>query len=76
MKNKPDSWRIVVGVASILFILYMWMSKDIIEIYKTMPKEEILPLVMTTVAVSLLKVAGIALVVILARWAYIRFIKK
>ena len=52
------------------------MSKDIIEIYKTMPKEEILPLVMTTVAVSLLKVAGIAVVVILARWAYIRFIKK
>lgn len=46
----------------------MWVKKDIVSIYETMPDEQILPLVVTTVAVSLLKVIAIAAVILLVKW--------
>ncbi len=67
-KNKKEPFRIVVFVASLAFILFMWVKKDIASIYATMPKEQILPLVVTTIAVSLLKVSVIAGVLLLIRW--------
>ena len=68
MKKKIQPWRIVAFILSLLFILFMWVRKDIIEIYKTMPSEQIAPLILTTVAVSLLKVGVIAGVILLIRW--------
>ena len=46
----------------------MWISKDISAINEGMPKEEAIPLIITTIVVSLLKVAVIALVCVLIKW--------
>ena len=66
MKKEP--WRILVGVLAIGWIVYMWVEKDIAAIYASMPPEQILPLVVTNAAVTLLKVIGIAAVILLAKW--------
>ena len=72
MKNRnngqKEPWRIIVGVISIGFIVYMWIEKDIAGIYATMPQEQVVPLVATTVAVSLVKVAAIAGGILLIKW--------
>ena len=49
----------IVGMISIVFIVYMGGEKDIMTVYTTMPKEQAVPLITTTVAVSLIKVAAI-----------------
>ena len=67
-KKKIELWRIIVFIISIMFIVYMWSKKGIADIYATMPQEQIVPLIVTTVAVSLLKVAVIALGVLLIKW--------
>ena len=66
MKKEP--WRILVGVLAIGWIVYMWVKKDIASLYATMSPEQILPLVVTNVAVTLLKVIGIAAVILLLKW--------
>ena len=43
-------------------------KKDVAAIYATMPEEDIAPIIVTTIAVSLLKVAAIAGVVLLVKW--------
>ncbi len=48
-------------------------SKDIIAIYTTMPREQIFPLIATTVGVSLLKVAVLAAGVFAVKWLIRKF---
>ena len=67
-KKKTEPWRIVVGALSIAYIIFMWVKKDIVSIYATMPKEQIAPLLVTTILVSLLKVAAIAGILLLIKW--------
>ena len=67
-RKKTEPWRIVVGTISIALIALMWVKNDVISIYQTMPKEQLLPLIATTVAVSLIKVAAIAGAVFLVKW--------
>ena len=43
-------------------------KKDILDIYATLPGEQIAPLIVTTIAVSLLKVAAFAGVMLLIKW--------
>ena len=66
--KKKEPWRIIVGIISIVFIVYMWVEKDIMTIYATMPKEQVAPLIATTIAVSLIKVAAIAGGILLIKW--------
>ena len=66
--NKKEPWRIVVGILAIAYIVFMWVKKDIVSIYTTMPGEQVLPLIATTVAVSLVKVAAIAGGILLLKW--------
>ena len=68
MKVKKEPWRIAIGIISVIFIIFMWIKNDIISIYTTMPKEQIAPLIATTVAVSVMKVAIITAVVLLVKW--------
>ena len=70
--KKKEPWRIGVGVIAILYIIFMWVKKDVVSIYSTMPSEEVLPLIATTIAVSLLKVAAIAGVILLVKWVVSR----
>ena len=77
MKNwKKEPWRIAVGVISILFIVFMWVKKDIVAIYQTAPKEQLIPMLVTTVVVSLLKVGLIAGVVFLVKLILERILRK
>ena len=57
---KIEPLRIIIFVISVVAIVLLWARKDIVSIYATMPREQIFPLVITTLAVSLLKVALIA----------------
>ena len=67
--KKKEPWRIIVGILAIVFIVYMWVEKDIMTIYTTMPKEQVAPLIATTIAVSLIKVAAITGGILLIKWA-------
>ena len=46
----------------------MWSTKDVAGSYGDLPREELLPLLTTNIAVTLLKVVAIAAVVWLVRW--------
>ena len=65
-KNAP--WRWVVGILAIGYILWMWVKKDVLSIYAGLPAEQAMPLIVTTVAVSLLKTAALAGLILLGKW--------
>ena len=75
-KKKKEPWRIIVGIFSIAVIVYMWLEKDIMSIYTTMPKEQVSPLIATTIAVSLIKVIAIAVGILLIKWIANKITKK
>lgn len=60
--KKIELWRIVVGGLSILFILYMWMKKGMGSIDMS------LPLMVTSLAVTCLKVGLIGIAVLLIKF--------
>jgi len=74
--QKKEPWRIVVGIASMALIVYMWAKKDIAGIYASMPAEQALPMVVTTLAVSLVKVGLIAAAVFAGKWIVGKINKK
>ena len=73
--QKKEPWRIVVAIISITFIIYMWVEKDIIAIYSSMPAEQALPLAVTTVVVSLVKVGLMTVGIFLIKWIVGKFKK-
>lgn len=73
--QKKEPWRIVVAIISIVFIIYMWVEKDIASIYSSLPAEQALPLVVTTVVVSLVKVGLMAAGIFLIKWIVGKFKK-
>lgn len=75
-RKKTEPWRMIAFVIAVLWILFMWLKKDIMTIYTIMPKEQIAPLIATTVAVSLMKVAAIAGGLLLIKWIVSKFQKK
>ena len=66
--KKKEPWRKIVFIISVLFIVFMWIKKDIVSIYTSMPAEQVVPLIVTTIAVSLIKVAAIAGGILLIKW--------
>ena len=66
--EKKAPWRIVVGIVSLLFIVFLWVKNEVLTIYTTMPKEQMIPMIATAVSVSFLKVGGIAGGVFLLKW--------
>ncbi len=66
--SKKEPWRIIVGILSIAFIIFMWVKKDIVTIYSTMPKEQVFPMIVTTIAVTLVKVLLISALILLVKW--------
>lgn len=67
-KNKIPTWRIVVFIISLVFIVVMWTIKDVGRVHSTTPTEQLVPLIVTTVAVSIFKVLLIVGVVFLIKW--------
>ena len=74
-EQKREPWRIVVGIIAIAYIIYMWVEKDIIAIYSSMPAEDALPLAVTTVVVSLIKVGLMTVGILLIKWILGKFKK-
>ena len=71
--NKKEPLRIVVFIIAAAYIIYMWVEKDIASVYAGMPAEQMLPLVLTTFAVTLAKVALLAGGVLLVKWIIGKF---
>ena len=67
-EKKRESWRIVAGILAIGFIIYIWVEKDIASTYAAMPREQLLPLILTSATVTLLKVGMIAGGILLVKW--------
>ena len=65
---KKEPWRILVGILSIAYIAFLWVKKDVADIYATMPPEQLVPMIVTTILVSLAKVAAIAGGILLIKW--------
>lgn len=65
--QKKEPWRIILGIISVAAIVIMWIKKDIAGIYSTMPSEAILPMIITTIGVSAVKVVAIAAVIFLIK---------
>ena len=74
--KKIEPCRIVAFIIAAGFIVYMWIKKGVADIYAAMPADEALPLIVSTVAVSLLKVAAIACGILLIKWVIGRVKKK
>ena len=67
-QRKTEPWRIIFALISVAYIIFMWVKKDIAAIYESMPVEQIVPMIATTVAVSVLKVLAIAGVILAMKW--------
>ena len=57
----------IIRRAHLRCMYYLNMGKDIVTIYSTMPPEEALPVIVTTIAVSTLKVGAITGVMLLIK---------
>ena len=69
MKNRRiEPWRVAVAIISILFIIIIWVKKDIGSALVGIPNEQIVPMIVTSVAVTLLKILAIAGAVFLIKW--------
>ena len=53
---------------AIAFIVYTWVAKDIASAYASLPREQLLPVILTSLAVTLLKVAAMAGGILLVKW--------
>lgn len=68
-KNRRKvPWRKILGIISICYIILMWTKTDIFSVYTTISQEEIIPLIVMTVIVSLIKVAVITGGILLVKW--------
>ena len=66
--KKKEPWRIVVGILSVLYILFLWVKKDIASVYGSLSPEQLIPVMATSVAVTASKFITIAAAVFLIKW--------
>lgn len=74
--GKKAPWKNSVFIISVLFIVFLWIKKDIVTIYTTMPSQQVLPLIATSIAVSVIKMAAIAGALFLVKWMVSKIKKK
>lgn len=67
-KKKKEPWRIAVFIISVAFIIFVWSTKDVIEVYKTLPKEAIVPVIATNIVVTLVKTMVLTLATLFVKW--------
>ena len=60
MNFKKEPWRLVVGLAAIAYIVYMWVEKGLLSSLTQIPAEHALPIALTSTAVTIAKVALLA----------------
>ena len=75
-KQKKQPCRIFVFFLSIVFIVWLWIKKDIASIYEAVSREQALSLIITGVGVSLFKILFIAGAVLLLKWIFSKLSKR
>ena len=60
MNFKKEPWRLVVGIAAIAYIVYMWIDKDLLSAFSGISAEQALPVAVTSAAVTITKVLLLA----------------
>lgn len=60
MSFKKEPWRLVVGIAAIAYIVYMWIDKDLLSSFSQIPSEQALPIAATSAVVTIAKIALLA----------------
>ena len=66
--KKREPWRIIAGILGVGAIVCMWTEQNIASTYAALPKEQLLPMIVTSAAVTLLKVGAMAGGILLIRW--------
>ena len=66
--QKKPAWRIAAFILGVAAIVVMWAGKDVTSRFAGMSPEQALPMVVTSIAVTLLKVALMTGVVLLIKW--------
>ena len=74
--KKKEPWRIVLALLSVAYVVFLWVKKDLLSVYAAAPKEQVLPVMATTAAVTLVKVLLIAAAVGIIRWIAGKYKKK
>ena len=67
-KKKTEPWQIFAAIISFAFIILLWIKKDIQSIYATTPKEDIAPLILTTILVSIFKIVIISGIILFVKY--------
>ena len=64
---KKEPWRIAAAAVSVTVIVLMWVRKGIGAQLGALPAEQLLPMALTSAAVTLIKVAMLAAAVLVLR---------
>ena len=67
-KKKNVPWKWIAGALSLGFIVVLWVRKDLLAVCSSIPKEELLPVLASSVAVTLMKATLLVGVICLFRW--------
>lgn len=67
MKEK-NSWRIIVGILSVIYLIFLWVKKDIASAYTALSPEQLFPVILMSVAITSIKLIGIAGGTLLIKW--------
>lgn len=67
-KGIPKPVRLVLFTVGVIWIAAMWAKKDIVATLATVPAEAAIPMIITSLAITLLKVALYAAVILLIKW--------
>ena len=67
-KGIPKPVRLVLFTVGVIWIAAMWAKKDIAATLATVPAEAAIPMIITSLAITLLKVALYAAVILLIKW--------
>ena len=66
--KKKELWRYVVFGLSVAYIIFMWVRRDIGGVWATVPADQLLPMALTSVAVTAIKVALLAGCILVLKW--------
>lgn len=66
--NIPKPIRITLFVLGVIWIASMWAKKDIAATLAAVPVEAAVPMIVISLAITLLKVALYAAVILLIKW--------
>ena len=65
---KKELWRYLVFGLAVAYIIYMWVSKSIGDSWASMLPDQLLPMAVTSAAVTAVKIIAIAGGILLLKW--------